>query len=115
MAIELHEFQLILLRTPQGAPDYDDETTARIQREHLAFYAALREDGRVVTNGPVMRQPDETLRGIAIYAMASVQEASTLAETDPAVRAGRLEVVAMTWLCPPHTMVRDGMPVTLGD
>jgi uncharacterized protein len=115
MAIELHEFQLILLRTPDGAPDYDDETAARIQREHLAFYAALREEGRVVTNGPVMRQPDETLRGISIFAMESVEDARALAQTDPAVRAGRLEVVAMTWLCPPHTMVRDGIPVTVGD
>lgn len=115
MAIELHEFQLILLRTPAGAPAYDDETTARIQREHLAFYAALREEGRVVTNGPVLRQPDEALRGMSIFAMASVEEARALAEKDPAVRAGRLEVVAMTWLCPPHTMVRDGTPVTVGD
>ena len=43
MTIKLEEFQLILLRTPQGAPSYDDETAERIQRDHLAFYAALRE------------------------------------------------------------------------
>jgi uncharacterized protein YciI len=115
MAIDLHEFQLILLRRPAAAPDYDDETSGRIQREHLAFYAALRAAGQVVTNGPVRDQPDEALRGIGIYAMESVAAAADLARTDPAVRAGRLEVEAMTWLCPPGTMATAGRAVRLED
>jgi hypothetical protein len=32
---------------------------------------------------------------------------------DPAVKAGRLEVQAMLYLCRPGTMVRNGIPVTL--
>ena len=115
MAIELEQFQLILLRRPDGAPSYDEETTARIQREHLAFYAAMREAGHVVTNGPVLDQPDEALRGIAIFATESVGRARELATTDPAVQAGRLAVDAMTWWCPPHTMIRPGQPVTAGE
>ena len=47
MAIGLEEYQLILLRTPKDAPHYDDETTGRIQRDHLAFYASMREAGRL--------------------------------------------------------------------
>jgi uncharacterized protein YciI len=113
MAIDLCEFQLILLRRPGRAPGYDDETLQRIQREHLAFYAALREAGHVVTNGPVRDQPDETLRGMAIFAMDSLDRARELASTDPAVRAGRLEVEAMSWLCPPRTMIADGIPVSV--
>jgi uncharacterized protein len=115
MAIELEQFQLILLRTPDGAPDYDDETAARIQREHLAFYAAMRAAGHVVTNGPVRDQPDEALRGIAIFVTESVDRARDLANTDPAVLAGRLKVEAMTWWCPPHTMIAPGHPVTVKD
>jgi uncharacterized protein len=115
MAIDLHVFQLILLRRPEAAPDYDDETTDRIQREHLAFYDSMRAAGHVVTNGPVLDQPDEALRGMGIWATESVERARELANTDPAVRAGRLEVEAMTWLCRPGTMVRDGLPVTLED
>jgi len=113
MAIDLHEFQLILLRRPDDAPSYDDETSERIQRDHLAFYAAMREAGHVVTNGPVRDQPDEALRGIAIFATESLARARELAGTDPAVRAGRLEVEAMSWLCPPRTMVTDGVPVSV--
>jgi uncharacterized protein YciI len=115
MAIHLDQFQFVLLRTPDGAPEYDDENAARIQREHLAFYAALRESGDVVTNGPFREQPDETLRGLAIYAVASLDRARELAGSDPAVLAGRLEVEAMTWLCPPGGLSRPGTPITIED
>jgi uncharacterized protein len=113
MAIDLHEFQLILLRRPDRAPSYDDETLERIQREHLAFYTAMREAGHVVTNGPVRDQPDDALRGIAIFATESLGRARQLANTDPAVQAGRLEVQAMSWLCRPGTMVAEGIPVSI--
>jgi uncharacterized protein len=113
MAIDLHEFQLILLRRADRAPGYDEETLERIQRDHLAFYAAMREAGHVVTNGPVHDQPDEALRGIAIFATESLDRARELASTDPAVQAGRLEVQAMSWLCPPGTMVTGGIPVSV--
>ena len=115
MATDLHTFQLVLLRRPDHATDYDDETTEQIQRDHLAFYEAMRQAGHVVTNGPVRDQPDKALRGIAIFATESVDRAAELAVTDPAVRAGRLDVQVMTWLCRPGTMIRDGIPVSLPD
>ncbi|MCW2895617.1 MAG: hypothetical protein JWO75_5106, partial [Actinomycetia bacterium] len=43
----------MLLRRPASAPDYPGEELERIQREHLAYHAGLREAGHVVTNGPV--------------------------------------------------------------
>ena len=113
MAIDLHGFQLILLRRSENAPDFDAETAEQIQRDHVAFYGALRQAGHVVTNGPVLDQPDKALRGIAIFATESVDRARELANADPAVQAGRLEVEAMTWLCPPRTMIKGGIPVRL--
>jgi uncharacterized protein YciI len=113
--MRLERFQLILLRRPADPPDYDEAESERIQREHLAFYAGLRAAGHVVTNGPVLDQPDENLRGIAIFAAGSPGRARELASADPAVRAGRLEVEAMTWWCPPGTMVRGGEPITIGE
>jgi uncharacterized protein len=88
MAINLQAFQLILLRRPDAATEYDDETLDQIQRDHVAFYTAQRESGHVVTNGPVGDQSDEALRGISIFAMESLERARELASTDPAVRAG---------------------------
>jgi uncharacterized protein len=111
--VNLEAFELVLLRRPGSAPDYPDEELERIQREHLAYHARLREAGHVVTNGPVDGQPDPSLRGLAFYRTGSLERSRLLAEDDPAVRAGRLTVEIMTWYCPPGTMSQPGRTVTL--
>jgi len=111
--MELEQFQLILLRRPADPPEFSDEEGERLQRAHRGFYQSLREAGQVVTNGPVIDQPDEALRGIAIFAAGSADRAREIAQADPAVVAGRLEVEAMTWWCPPGTMVHGGVPITI--
>ncbi len=109
--MQLEAFELVALRRPVGAPAYDEETLERIQREHVAYHRELRKAGHVVTNGPVLDQPDESLRGLTFYRTGSLAEARRLAEADPAVQAGRLVVEVMTWYCPAGTMVRAGTPV----
>jgi uncharacterized protein len=111
--VDLEAFELVLLRRPASAPDYPDEELERIQREHLAHHARLREAGDVVTNGPVDEQPDPSLRGLTFYRTGSLEQSRRLAEADPAVQAGRLAVEIMTWYCPPGTMSRPGRAVTL--
>ncbi len=111
--MNLEAFELVLLRRPEHAPAYDDAELDRIQAEHLAHHVRLRESGQVVTNGPVVDQPDESLRGLAFYRTGSLEAARQLAEADPAVRAGRLAIEIMTWYCPPGTMNSPGRPVTL--
>lgn len=110
--MELEAFELVLLRRPADAPTYDEATLERIQGEHIAFHATLRESGQVVTNGPVLDQVDESLRGLTFYRTGSLEEARRLAECDPAVRAGRLAVEVMTWYCPAGTMIEHGTPVS---
>ena len=107
----LERYELVILRRPGEPTEYDDETLDRIQAEHLAFHAALRESGQVVTNGPVRDQPDESMRGLTFYRVGSVAEARRIAEQDPSVRAGRLVIDVMTWLCPAGTMTQPGQPV----
>jgi len=111
--VDLEAFELVVLRRPKQTRDYDEPTLEQIQREHLAYHASLRESGQVVTNGPVTDQPDESLRGFTFYRTGSLQEARRLAQADPAVQAGRLEIEVMTWYCPPGTMVSAGRAVTL--
>ncbi len=110
--MELEAFELVLLRRPAGAPDYDEPTLQRIQREHLAYHAHLRDAGHVVTNGPLIEQPDESLRGLTFYRTGSLERARELASEDPAVRAGRLAVEVMWWYCPAGTMVACGSTVS---
>jgi uncharacterized protein YciI len=113
--MELEIFQLALLRRPSDPTGYDDETLDSIQRQHLEYHQRLRAEERVVTNGPVSDQSDDSLRGLSFYRCGSVQEARALAEADPAVVAGRLEVEVVTWWCPPGTMVLPGTPLTIDD
>jgi len=111
--VDLEAFELVLLRRPASVPDYPGQELDRIQREHLAYHAGLREAGQVVTNGPVDRQLDSSLRGLVFYRTGSLERSRRLAEADPAVRAGRLAVEIMMWYCPPGTMSRPGRAVTL--
>ena len=111
--VDLEAFELVLLRRPASAPDYPEAELERIQREHLAHHARLRDSGQVVTNGPVDGPPDPALRGLAFYRTGSIEAARQLAEADPAVLAGRLVVEIMTWYCPPGTMSLPGRLVTL--
>jgi uncharacterized protein len=113
MRVDLEAFELVLLRRPASAPDYPDTELDRIQREHMAHHARLRESGQVVTNGPVDGQPDPSLRGLTLYRTGSVEQSRRLAEADPAVVAGRLVVEIMTWYCPPGSMSLPGRLVTL--
>jgi uncharacterized protein len=111
--VDLEAYELVMLRRPENAPDYDDAELERIQQEHLAHHERLRDSGHVVTNGPVSDQPDPALRGLTFYRTGSLEEARKFAEADPAVIAGRLTVDIMTWYCRPGTMTKPGRPVTL--
>jgi uncharacterized protein len=111
--MDLEAFELVLLRRPGNAPDYPDEVLDRIQDEHVAYHAKLRDTGQIVTNGPVTGQPDPSLRGLTFYRTGSLERSRQLAEDDPAVQAGRLAVEIMTWYCPPGTMSRPGRPVSV--
>ena len=47
--MELESFELVLLRRPANPAQYDEATLDRIQREHLAYHAAPRVSGDIVT------------------------------------------------------------------
>lgn len=56
----------------------------------------MHKAGKLVVAGPFEDQPDPRLRGMCLY-RTSLAEAKALAEQDPAVKAGRLEVEALSW------------------
>ncbi len=113
--MQLEAFELVLLRRPTSPTNYDDETLERIQRERTAFLERMRQEGYALTSGPVLDQPDESLRGLSIYNVGSIERARELAQSDPAVVAGRIALEVMTWWCPAGSMIQPGTSVTIDD
>lgn len=95
--MEFDTYQLVLLKRPEEPSDYPPERLQEIQAAHLGHLTRMAQEGHLVVAGPFGDQEDETLRGLALYRVGSLEEARRLAEADPSVQAGRLEVEVMTW------------------
>ncbi|HEX3929900.1 MAG TPA: YciI family protein [Nocardioides sp.] len=94
--MELESYSFVLLRSGPRSEEYDADEADRLQVAHLAHLDRMRAAGKLLLAGPFSNRTDETLRGLCVYA-CELDEARTLAESDPAVRAGRLSVEMMTW------------------
>lgn len=98
------EYELVLLWSPSGRPELEPKAAERLQRQHLGHLAAMHATGALLVAGPLDDQPNPRLRGICIYRTGSVAAALELASSDPAVRAGQLEIEAMTWRTRPGAL-----------
>jgi len=94
---DFDRYELVLLRWPEGRSEIDTATVDRLQAEHLGHLAEMREAGHLKVAGPLADQVDESWRGICLYQVGSLSQARRLAESDPAVRAGRLAIDVMSW------------------
>ena len=101
--MRLDAYTIVLLRRPPDAPDLPDEVLDRLQREHVAFNARMREQGHALITGPFTEQPDASWRGISVF-RTSVEETRRLVADDPLGRAGRLTYEVFTWLMPEGTL-----------
>ena len=89
-------YTLVLLRRPSDAPDLPEVELDRLQEQHLAYLASLRDQGLLVA-GPFRDQEDESLRGLCLFER-TIEEAAELLSRDPAIRAGRMRAELLTWL-----------------
>lgn len=94
---EFDVYELVILRSCSGRPEIDEATAGHLQGQHLGHLAAMRDLGHLKVAGPLDDQPDQSWRGFCLYQVGSLTEARRLAESDPAVRAGRLRVEVMNW------------------
>lgn len=72
-----------------------EEETEQIQQRHLDYLSKVFREGHTSITGPF--GDDGEIRGIVVYNTATLEQAKTLAERDPAVQAGRLVVEVHPW------------------
>ena len=71
------------------------EKAQELQLEHLRNITKMAEEGVLVLAGPFL--DDTEIRGIYIFDVKTVGEAQRLTETDPAIKAGVLEMELHPW------------------
>lgn len=79
--------------TPERTP-----ATEAIQKAHLENIQKLADMKKLVVAGPF--GDNGRLRGIFVFKVDSIDEARSLAATDPAVQAGRLALQIHPWVVP---------------
>lgn len=84
-----------LKRGPKWTGEKTPET-ARIQADHMANINAMAKTGKLVIAGPFENAGDYA--GVFIFKVASLDEAKSLAESDPAVKVGRLAAEVHPWM-----------------
>jgi hypothetical protein len=94
---EMESYQLVLLMRAPTWKKLPPEEAEALQRQHIAHLEAMGAAGKAVLAGPFGDQADPAYRGGCIYRVGSAAEARSLAEQDPAVKAGQLRVEVMTW------------------
>lgn len=84
----------LLRRGSTWTPEVTPEVEA-LQEAHLANIERMRRSGELLVAGPF--GDDGDLRGVYIFRVASMEDAITLTDTDPAVQAGRLIFELHPW------------------
>ena len=79
-----------------GKTKISDTTEAeKIQLAHLKNIMRLGDEGKLIVAGPFL--DNESVRGIFIFNVESIDEGKRLTETDPAIKAGVLEMELRPW------------------
>jgi uncharacterized protein YciI/ketosteroid isomerase-like protein len=87
-------FLVLLKKGPAWTAERTDATRA-IQEAHMANIRAMWAAKKLVVAGPM--GDDEDTRGVYVFATPTRDEAKALAQSDPAVKAGRLVPEIHSW------------------
>lgn len=86
-----------LKRGPKWSAESTPETAA-LQAAHMAHIQSMAATGKLVIAGPFAKAPPYS--GVFVFKVGSLEEAKSMAEADPTVKAGRLVIEVHPWSVP---------------
>jgi len=90
----LREYYFVELIKIPNRPKLDSATTTEIQMAHLNNIDSLHKSGKLVLAGPF---GDEKGGGVFILKAKSLEEATEICDSDPAIKNGRLNYKVRPW------------------
>lgn len=90
----MQQYYLVLLKKGKNR-NQDSLQAAKLQEQHMAHLNRMYQEGYSSLAGPM--GDDGEIRGIVVYNTRNLKEADSLANLDPMVKAGRLEVEIYPW------------------
>jgi uncharacterized protein YciI len=91
-----------LYRGPKWTPEVTPESS-RLQDAHMANIRRMAAEGKLLVAGPFA--DDGPLRGMYVFKVATKEESEALAQSDPAVQAGRLRFELHPWFAAKNIVV----------
>ena len=86
---------LVLLKKGPAWTAQETPETRAVQEAHMANIRAMWKAGKLIVAGP-LGDPGE-IRGVFVFQVSTLEEATSLAASDPAVKAGRLVAEIHPW------------------
>lgn len=100
--MEFTTYYICLLRKGPGWTAEKTLDAEALQARHVAHIGQLVASGATIAAGPVIDGSD--IVGFSLFRTASLEDARSLAEADPGVRAGRFVVELHPWMTPAGTL-----------
>ncbi|MFD1094620.1 YciI family protein [Salegentibacter chungangensis] len=90
----MQQYYMVFLKAGDKR-NQDSTEVAELQKKHLAHLSRMAEEGYASLIGPF--GDDGEIRGIVVFNTPTQEEADSLANLDPMVKAGRLKVEVHPW------------------